>query len=153
MTMRVRHASGGFTLIEVMIVVAIVAILAAIAYPSYVSQINKGRRAECRSGIMQSMQQQERYYSQYNVYVVFARGAATAKTKSFSGESPAASSCQLQALACTAPSSTDLARCIELRAFPTMPDSSIDYFYLDSDGNRGCQDSSGRTTTNKTCWP
>ena len=72
----------GFTLIELMITVAIVGILAAVAYPAYTDQIRKGRRAECRSGLLQSMQQQERYYSQFNTYVSFAAGATNAKTKS-----------------------------------------------------------------------
>ena len=62
-----RHQRG-FTLIELMITVAVVGILAAIAYPAYTNQIAKGRRAECRAGLYQAMQQQERYYTQFNAY-------------------------------------------------------------------------------------
>ena len=42
-----RHA--GFTLIELMLVVAVVGILAAIAYPSYQEQVRQTRRAEVAS--------------------------------------------------------------------------------------------------------
>ena len=143
----------GFSLIELMITVAVVAILAAVAYPSYVSQIAKGKRAECRGGLLQSMQQQERYFTQYNAYAPFTEALATAKTKAVSGDSTAASACLMRAVACTAPSSTDTASCIELRARPVRADSSIDYWYLDSDGNKGCSVASTRTASNKTCWP
>ncbi len=41
-----RTQQQGFTLIELMIVVAIIAILSGIAYPLYQDQVRKGRRAE-----------------------------------------------------------------------------------------------------------
>lgn len=50
----------GFTLIEVMIVVAIVGILAAMAYPSYLEYIQRGRRAEARTALQQAAQWLER---------------------------------------------------------------------------------------------
>lgn len=50
----------GFTLIEVMVVVAIVGILAAIAYPNYQEYIQRGRRAEARTGLLQAAQWLER---------------------------------------------------------------------------------------------
>ncbi len=53
----------GFTLIELMIVVAIVAILASIAYPSYREQVIKGQRSEGRSALLQIAQAQERFYT------------------------------------------------------------------------------------------
>ncbi|VTU26723.1 type IV pilin protein [Variovorax sp. PBL-E5] len=59
-----RHRALGFTLIEVMIVVAIVAILASIALPSYLESIRKSRRAEARAQLMEAMQYMQRFYSQ-----------------------------------------------------------------------------------------
>ena len=45
--------SAGFTIVEVMIVVAIVGILAAIAYPSYQEHIRNTREAEAKGLIME----------------------------------------------------------------------------------------------------
>lgn len=50
----------GFTLIELMIVVAIVGILAAIAYPAYQDYMRKARRADGRAALMTLMQNQEK---------------------------------------------------------------------------------------------
>lgn len=58
----------GFTLIELMIVVAIVGILAVIAYPSYQAQANKSRRADGIAKILEVAQKQERWFSQNQSY-------------------------------------------------------------------------------------
>ncbi len=42
----------GFTLIEIMIVVAIIAILAAIAYPSYQNYVQRTKRVEAQSELL-----------------------------------------------------------------------------------------------------
>ncbi|WP_336167311.1 type IV pilin protein [Acinetobacter sp. 161(2023)] len=52
----------GFTLIELMIVVAIIAILAAIAYPSYTQYRIRTNRADVQSEMMQTAQRLQSYY-------------------------------------------------------------------------------------------
>ncbi|PXX89403.1 pilus assembly protein PilE [Marinobacter vulgaris] len=53
----------GFTLIELMIVVAIIGILAAIAYPSYQSYVEKTRRGQAQADLLELVQLMERRYS------------------------------------------------------------------------------------------
>jgi type IV pilus assembly protein PilE len=149
--------SRGFSLIELMITVAIVGVLAGVAYPSYVSYITKGKRSECRAGVMQVMQQQERYFSQFNRYATatFVAGTDSAVVKTYSGDTKTGSACQINSVKCTSPGDTsDNMVCVEARAVPVQTDpQSINYLYVDSDGRKGCSVSGSRTTSNKTCWP
>lgn len=60
----------GFTLLELMIVVAIIAILAAIAYPSYTDYVTRTRRAAAAACAMEAAQYMERYYTTKMTYVL-----------------------------------------------------------------------------------
>jgi type IV pilus assembly protein PilE len=69
MTQPPKLSVTGFTLIELMIVVAIIGILAAIAYPSYQDSVRKSRRADARAALLDLSQWLERNYtvtSRYN---------------------------------------------------------------------------------------
>lgn len=61
--------SRGFTLIELMIVVAVIAILAAIAYPSYREHVIKTRRVLAATCLQTQAQFMERYYTTNLTYV------------------------------------------------------------------------------------
>lgn len=54
-------AKNGFTLIELMIVVAIISILAAIAYPSYQQYVRKTKRVEMQAQMIDIASQIQRY--------------------------------------------------------------------------------------------
>ncbi len=64
--MRVRQ--WGFSLLELMIVVAVIGILAMIALPNYIDQVEKGRRAEGRAALLTVAQAQERFYTANGSY-------------------------------------------------------------------------------------
>ncbi len=59
---RMTHHRG-FSLIELMIVVAIVGIIAAIAYPSYSNHVRETRRTTAQADLVELAQWMERQYS------------------------------------------------------------------------------------------
>lgn len=65
---KIAVGQRGFTLIELMIVVAVVGILSAVAYPSYAEYIRRGHRADARTGLLQAAQWMERAATATGVY-------------------------------------------------------------------------------------
>jgi type IV pilus assembly protein PilE len=63
-----RARASGFTLIEIMIVVAIVGILAAIAYPSYSDYVQRSRIMDATSGLNDVRTRMEQYFQDNRTY-------------------------------------------------------------------------------------
>jgi type IV pilus assembly protein PilE len=139
---------SGFTLIELMIVVAIVGILAAIAYPSYQSYTERTGRADGMAKLMEIMQAQERFYSQNQSYTAnlgaggLAYGvAANAAVASDEGRY------NITAAACGG----GIASCVALTADAVgrqASDTRCGDLTLDSRGTKGA----GGTLAVQDCW-
>lgn len=63
-----KHRILGYTLIELMLVVAVIGILAAIAFPSYQSYVTRAKRADGKNALLEMSSRQERYYFDNNTY-------------------------------------------------------------------------------------
>jgi prepilin-type N-terminal cleavage/methylation domain-containing protein len=68
--MRVFGGKAGFTLIEIMIVIAIIGILAAVAIPQYSEYRNRAHDAAAKQALHQLAKAQEDYYIQNQIYTV-----------------------------------------------------------------------------------
>ena len=146
-----KTKNHGFTLIELMIVVAIIGILASIAYPSYHDSVLKGRRAEARTAIAELMQQQERYMTQNNTYLAFENGE-NVPFKKFSGPSLENPGYYLMsAEKCPKPDPDEgeyeLTECIKVVATPVHEDPAAGALTMTSTGEKDC---TGKTSS--VCW-
>lgn len=156
-----KRLNTGFTLIELMIVVAIVGILASIAYPSYVNSVRKGKRAEGRAALTELLQQEERFMTQTNSYCAFSNSsgttavgagcgsATTVPFKTYSGDNAASPSYYLSADACPPATTTDAAamkECVRVSAIPTFTDTEAGTLQILSTGTKTC------STGSSVCW-
>lgn len=73
---RTARPNGGFTLLELMIVVAVIGILAALALPSYFDSVRKGRRSEAVAALAQVQQAQERWRTNNAAYTIALAASA-----------------------------------------------------------------------------
>ncbi len=62
------QSAAGFTIIELLIVIAVISILTAIAVPSYRDYVMKSRRTEAKELLFTAAQRLQQYFTQNDVY-------------------------------------------------------------------------------------
>ncbi|WP_283939457.1 type IV pilin protein [Pseudomonas sp. R3.Fl] len=141
----------GFTLIEVMVVVAIVGILAAIAYPSYQQYVLRSGRADGKAKLMEVMQAQERFFSQNQTYTATLGTGNGGLGYSADANGAVASENRKYNITAAACANKTIASCVVLSAAPVggqANDSECGTLTLDS---TGIKTESGSGTL-ATCW-
>jgi len=78
--MKTQRSQKGFTLIELMIIVAIVGILASIAYPAYQDSVRKAKRADGINALVQLQLAQEKFRANCPFYAATISSTATSNT-------------------------------------------------------------------------
>ncbi len=77
--------NGGFTLVELMVVVAIISILTLVAFPAYQDQMRKTRRSDAKVALTELANRQEKFFSdnqRYTATIVGSPGLAYNNTLS-----------------------------------------------------------------------
>ena len=140
---RISPKQSGFTLIELMIVLAIIAILATFAYPTYQAQVIKGSRAEGKTAVLKTAQVLERYFTANNTYTT---NFTTLGMPSFSGDTSAASKYDLQ----INPGGAGIGTSFTVIATPRSPDSACGNLTYTQAGQKGMQGNTDPVVSN--CW-
>lgn len=138
----VNKTQKGFTLIELMVVVAIIGILAAIAWPNYTQYVKRGKAAEATSILADLKIRMEQYFQDNKTYA--DTGGLTAPC------SPAAGVAKYFTFAC----STQTATNFTLSASPVAGQNMDNFAFSINESNvkTSVFDGTDATTAGNSCW-
>lgn len=155
-----QRRQAGFTLIEVMIVVAILAIISSIAYPSYMEHVRKSRRADAQIKLQELAQLQESFFSRNLTYASSLSGLLGGSVNTIdsdeafyqlsisSATGPGGAVC---AGTRAAPCSSYLLQAVPVTGTSQAKDKNCSRYTLNNMGQRRANDTS-TTDTSAQCW-
>jgi len=144
----------GFTLVEIMVVLAIVMTLAAIAMPSYTENIKQSKRAEAKAQLLEAAQFMQRFYSQNDSYAQKRAGGLAAIPDALARvPRTAAEGSQNYSIsfAPNEPTATTFTLQAAPRVGGSMADDKCGTFTLNQAGRRGVADNATGATADS-CW-
>lgn len=130
-----RYREKGFTLIELMIVVAVIAIIAAIALPSYDESVKRGKRSDGKAYLLDLASQQETFYAQNLSYANSITAAAQLNTSATSTESHYTLALSVLPAGCSAAGTK--CRTFTLTATPAFTDAKCTTLTYNNAGLKG----------------
>jgi type IV pilus assembly protein PilE len=143
-----KHCSPGFSMIELMIVVAIVAILAAIAYPSYTKYIIKTNRSAAEGCLSEYANYMERFYTTNLRYDQTTAGVSLV-LPTLDCTSQTASKYSYQFATAQPTATTYTLQAVPVPDSPQAADTQCATLQLDQTGSRT---ESGTDTVVTDCW-
>lgn len=140
-----HQRKAGFSLIELLIVVAIVAILASVAYGSYQNSIEKSRRSDAKDALARAAALQEKHYLQFKQY--------SNDMDDIGGNASREGNYQISSAFAFGLDGCDDGQCYTLTATAQgaqADDTTCSTFTLDSLGRKASSD--GVNDTTEVCW-
>lgn len=146
----------GFTLIELMIVVAIVGIITSIAYPSYIGFVKNGKRSAAQADLMALAAAMQRHKAgNYSYKGAASGGGNTGAPAVFHAHSPSSEPVANKQYSLTIDSVNASGTSYVLLATPVSgtPQSDDGKLYYYSDGRKGWdKNNNGNLESSEYCW-
>jgi type IV pilus assembly protein PilE len=148
------RTAKGFTLIELMIVVAIIGILAAVAMPAYTSYIARANRADARAQLLQVSQFMQRFYAANDSYLQDRASTAVLDVVPSNLKQSPADSTALYTLSIPSPTASTFTLKMNPVSGGKMASDECGSFTLTHLGVRGVEVSgtAGSTALRDKCW-